>query len=103
MSIEGELRQKAAEIAARIQKRASGLKQEYLDLQKLTSEKKAQLDSVNLAGERLTNFKIKIGIDYQCPTCWIERGIQSSFFPVPSAGRNDVFKCQNGHDFTVTY
>ena len=103
MSVEGELREIASKVAARVQKRAASLQKEYLDAQKLALEKKAQFDFANGAFDRATSFEVTIGTDYQCPTCWIENGIRSKFRPLPSKNRDDVFECQYGHDLIVTY
>ena len=67
MSIEGELRQMAHEVASRAQNRASGLNREYLEAQKVAADLKAKLDFANLSLDRLAKFKVKIGTDYQCP------------------------------------
>lgn len=103
MSIEGELRQLAREIARQMQGRAAEIRKEYLEAQKRAMELKAELDLANLASERAANFQVARGIDYSCPWCWVERGIKNSLYPVPGTARTDIFKCSDGHDFTVTY
>ena len=51
--------------------------------------------------DRLLNFKIKIGANYQCPICWIEHGRNIALYPVPSGGRNDILRCAYGHDAEI--
>jgi hypothetical protein len=103
MSIEGELKQMAHEVVSRAQHRASGLNREYLEAQKVAADLKAKLDFANLSLDRLANFKVKIGTNYQCPTCWIDREARVAFHPVSSQTRDDIFRCQYGHGLVITY
>jgi hypothetical protein len=101
MSIEGELRQRAREIATHVRARAAQLSDEYLEAQKRAIQLKLEFDLSNRALKRTTDYQVMRGVDYLCPWCWIERGIENSLYPVPGTTRTDIFKCSNGHDFTV--
>jgi hypothetical protein len=103
VSKEGEIRQMANEVAARMQKRARRLHYEYLEAQALAEAKKAEIVLANLAVDRAASFQPEIGGQFQCPLCWIEKGIKSAFRAVPCATRRDAFQCQHGHDYTITY
>ena len=103
MSLEQHTRQLATELAAQNQQNAANLHQEYLRAQSHALELKAKLDSAHLAGNRLANFKVKVGPYYQCPQCWIFNGVQSALKSIPSGGsREDIFRCDVcGFDFSV--
>jgi hypothetical protein len=52
----------------------------------------AQLRSANLSYQRLANFQVKIGADYQCPACWIEHEARSALRPIGSGtDTEDIF------------
>jgi hypothetical protein len=103
MSIEDKIRQLANETAARVQKRATYLHNEYLEAEKFAAAKKAEFDFANLAPDRVASFQPEIGGQLQCPFCWIEKGIKSAFRPVHTGTRDDVFRCQNRHEHILTY
>jgi DNA repair exonuclease SbcCD ATPase subunit len=73
MSIESTLLDIANSTASRLQKQAAALLREHQDAEKSLSDLKAKLDAADRSLERLANFKVKIGGDYQCPICGIER------------------------------
>jgi hypothetical protein len=101
MSIEGELRQMAHDAAARAKGRASRLSEEYAEAEKSLSALKTKLDFENFAEDRLVNFKVKIGTDYQCPICWID---DKGRFPLRPAYTDDklaVLRCDKGHSLPI--
>src|SRR5580658_10916831 len=98
MSLERKLGRIADEIAMHAQKRAAYLRGEYLEAEKLALEKKAKFESANLAFKRTTNFKVKIGTDYQCPRCWLESGKAASLRSDSGDTRDDILRCQFGHE-----
>jgi hypothetical protein len=54
--------------------------------------------SARLAHDRLANFQIKIGADYQCPGCWIEHERRSSLTPVGGGtATEEFFTCHVYH------
>lgn len=104
MSIEGVIQEEAGEIAAREHQRAAHLQQEYLQIQSQADELKAQRDAARAAPERLANFRVKIGGNYQCPACWIMRNTSSPLITKPSDRREDVFECNFcRHTIIITY
>ena len=90
----------AQEIAEAAQNRASALRREIVELEKQAAKKKAALDQSNFANDRLANFHVMIGADYQCPHCWIESGVRSALRPTGRGRDNeDVFACHaEGHE-----
>ncbi len=104
MSIEGIIREEATEIATRLQKEASQFETQYAELQAKAAEIKTKRDFARAAPDRLLNFQIKIGGDYHCPACWIERNALDRLILIPSQSRDEVFKCVTcGHTITITY
>jgi hypothetical protein len=67
MSIEGVIREEANGIARRQHNRALSLEKEYLAIQGRADELRVQCDSARAAPDRLLNFTVKIGAEYQCP------------------------------------
>jgi hypothetical protein len=67
MFIAGELLQIAQDCFKRAINRANALRIEYLETQNRLADLKTKLDLENLAEDRLANFQVKIGGDYQCP------------------------------------
>jgi hypothetical protein len=104
MSFEGELIQKAREIASQLQRHETHLQSEYDEAQKRLLEAKAKRDLARSASKRGFDFQAKIGNDYQCPDCWMRSGVHEALYPVPGRHpREDLFKCSNGHMHSVTY
>lgn len=108
MSIEGEITQNAREIASRLQAAAMRIHKEYLEAEAeaeaVAQQLKAKSDTACTAPKRLTNFSVKIGGDYQCPACWIERNSRSALMPKQSTTKDDVLECgECGHSLTITY
>jgi DNA-directed RNA polymerase subunit RPC12/RpoP len=104
MSIEGVIREEASGIAGRQHHRALSLEKEYLAIQGRAEELRVQCDSARAAPDRLLNFQVKIGAEYQCPACWIERDTRAPMVAKPSASKEDIFECVNcGHMIIITY
>jgi hypothetical protein len=101
MSVLGEIIQLAKETATRIQERTTYLYQEYLEAENLASEKKAKFDFANLAFNRAAEFQAEIDGQFQCPICWIQDGRRSNFNAVPGDAKNDLLRCQRGHEHSV--
>jgi hypothetical protein len=101
MSIEGELRQMAHEAALRAKSRASRLNTEYLEAEDRLSTLKAKLDFENFSEDRLLNFKVKIGTDYQCPICWIDNERRASLRPAHTDDGEGALRCDWGHSLPI--
>jgi hypothetical protein len=84
MSIEDIIRQEASEIAGRQLQRAAHFQDEYLEIQAQADNRRAKRDAARAAPERLANFAVKVGEDYCCPSCWIERNARAALMPKPS-------------------
>jgi hypothetical protein len=93
----------AEELTEAAQNRASALRREIVELEKETAKKKSALDAANLAHERLANYTVLIGTEYQCPRCWIESEVRSALRPTGRGLDNeDVFACHvKGHEIAI--
>lgn len=101
MTISSKILSEAQAIALHQKQRAAALYEEYLALIKEADDIKAQCDSARSAPKRLFNFKVQIGGDYQCPSCWIISSLNAPIRPVPSQDRSDKFRCAScGHEFS---
>jgi hypothetical protein len=103
--MEDQFRAFAQEIAQRAQSRVLDLEREIFDLETVLAKKKAERDSASLAPQRLANFDVKLGTDYQCPSCWIERETRSSLRPTRNGtDTEDYVGCPKCHrEFTLKY
>lgn len=103
MSIATQISEVAAKLAAHAQGRVSHLQAQKFEIETRLREIEMQLHSANLASDRLANFEAKIGLDYQCPHCWIEHETRSALTPVGRATRTeDFFHCNTcGLDLSV--
>ena len=102
MSIERDLNKAALEIAAQTENRAARIHQEYLDAQTLAANKKKEFEAASSAVKRAADFQVTLGANYQCPLCWIASGRRSDLRPIPSQTRDDIFRCDHGHDFAIS-
>jgi hypothetical protein len=93
-----ELGQEAIQIANGFQRRSIELEKELLAMKLKKAELEAHLDAAHLAVQRLDNFRVTIGGDYQCPRCWVAHGVEATIIPQPSDTSLDVFMCRNCHD-----
>lgn len=93
MSIESELRAKAERIAFRLQNQDARLEREQLELQQKMADIQAKRDAARVASKRLANYAVKLGIDYQCPRCWVEFEARSALTPRPT----DELVCDSCH------
>ena len=49
---------------------------------------------MSLAHNRLADLRVKLGTDYQCPVCWIRRGVRSNLDPIGfGTNAKDLFRC----------
>src|SRR5258708_7033627 len=96
MSIVQQLGEYAAQLAEQNQQRRAGLERELGDLQVQIAQKQAMPDTLGFGHQRLANFQVKIGPDYQCPRCWIMLEKRSALRPI-GGGTNteDFFRCND--------
>ena len=104
MSPDKHFRDVAEQIVQRSKNRTPKLQRELSEIEARKAEVEALLNSANLARQRLAIFQVKIGADYQCPICWIEREVRA---PIRSIGagtdNEDLFRCSVcGTDFSVS-
>jgi hypothetical protein len=93
MTPKKSLGQTAIEVANEIQERALRLQPELLAIETRKAEIQAQLNAAKLCHDRLASFQPQIGMDYQCPRCWISNEISSPLTPIPGTDHEDFFKC----------
>jgi len=93
MSIESLILEEADYQAKLLRGPRSSLEAEFRDIEKRKSEIEARLQAGNLAFERLGNFDPRIGADFQCPRCWVQKEIRSGLHPVGSNTRDDILRC----------
>ena len=81
--------------------RAAGLHKEYLDAQELAAQKKAEYEFAANSIERAFNLPLKIGAEYQCVFCGMERGVQAGLRGARTDDGRGVLRCNNGHDIPI--
>ena len=82
-----------ADIAADMQYRRSALKTELLEIEARKREIEADLDATRLALKRARNFIPIIGMNHQCPRCWVRHEDRTTLRPIPSDTKDDLFTC----------
>ncbi|MCW6511400.1 hypothetical protein [Lichenifustis flavocetrariae] len=98
MSIESAVANTADYVASQSDQKAARLHDQY---QKVKLEAEKLLAERNLARralQRRADFVVKVGADYQCPRCWIEREKRSPLRPL----EGDIMACREcGIDIQV--
>lgn len=83
----------AGHIALGYQHQATDLQRQIAEI----DERKAQLlrerEIARRARERFPHYRVQIGVDYQCPYCWVSRGAQGFLQAIESADGSDTFRC----------
>jgi len=104
MSIEDGLQRVAADYAAQVKQRETRLQAEVIQLEIQTIHKKIALNTARLASNRRLDFQVRIGIDYQCPRCWIDSERRSALFSVGGGTRHEnFFRCHTcDYKFTIS-
>jgi hypothetical protein len=97
MAITDHLKNYAGEFAERAHQRKIELDRKHSDLQVELAKVEAERQSASDALKRLANYPVKLGADYQCPRCWVQRGAMSPLKPIPSDTNDDLFRCQLCH------
>jgi transposase-like protein len=93
MSLAGELKQIAQEVADHARARASSLQAQLTQIEAQKTAVSAKLASARLATERLYHFQPEIGGKLQCPRCWIDNELRTALSPIPSITEDDRFRC----------
>jgi hypothetical protein len=74
MTPHNQISQLAREIATRLQNQKAAVEAEFQVTQLKLAEIQAKLDAAKVAHNRLANFKVERGADYNCPRCHIMDG-----------------------------
>jgi hypothetical protein len=101
VSIKGELLQIAKTEVANAKGRANQFRAEYLEAEKALAELKMKLDFEDFADDRLANYQVILGPDYQCPRCWITSELESPLRPALSDSGESLLRCNHGHDLPI--
>lgn len=97
MSIATQLAKEAEDLVSRLDRKAAKLDAEYLEAEKRAANLKAERDAARLAPKRLADYTVKLGVNYQCPRCWIERETRSALSSIPSTTGDDRLRCDRCH------
>ena len=102
MSIGGELKRLASEIARDVEAQKPSLEAELAKIEAQKTAVEAKLRAASLGPERTYNFQPEIDGQLQCPRCFIAGELQSPLFPIPSQTKEDNFSCRTCHfKFTI--
>ena len=102
MDIATALREEAKYAADRLQGQMPGLSAELAEIERRKAEIESKLRAAGVASERLRRFEPRVGADFQCPRCWIEKDARSKLSPVGSDTTNDIMRCRTcGADFEI--
>ena len=103
MSIEESLKDAAINIADTIFQRSTALEPEKLRVEERLAEIEAIRNTARLAAQRFGNYMPILGVDYQCPRCWVINENRSALRPVPSNTIDDVLRCDScSEDFVIS-
>lgn len=95
MGIEETLHREAHDMAIAAQHNVVTFEQEVAGLEKRLAETQAKRDAARFATQRLANYRVSLGTDYQCPACWIEHERTVPLRSIPSRTHDDIFRCRN--------
>ena len=94
MNISDALALAAEQECMRFERKALGAEKEIADLEKKKAALKTAMDTAKLASQRLLNFHVVDGVNYQCPRCWIGNEIRSALRPLDGDDRRDFMGCR---------
>lgn len=102
--VEAELSKIARELAARSQSQLAQSAAEIAELEEQLQQLKARREGQLDAQGRLQSYRPKVGVEYQCPNCWIVDGQPSRLKAIPFERPNeDIMRCATcGRDFGVS-
>jgi hypothetical protein len=88
----------ALKMAEQSSHRTSQLQREISDLEALLQKKEAAHYLARTAANRASNFVPMQGVDFYCPSCWVEKEKRAVLRTIPL----DILKCDScGRDFDV--
>ncbi len=94
MSIGGEIRQVAQDLARNAQSHLSEIEREIAEIEERKTALMAQREFSRGAEERLFRFQPQIGGDFQCPRCWVDHEKRSVLTPIGGGTqREDFWRC----------
>lgn len=103
MDAEMVLTNEAAKIAERLQSTARALEPELLEIEKRKIEIDATLHMAHLSRKRLLDLQVRLGTNFQCPRCWIEREARTALTPIPGTDSDDILRCHScGVDYVIS-
>jgi len=85
---------RAQEMAQAAQSQTERLQQEIADAERRKADAEAALELARSAIYRFDHFDPLFGGDFQCPDCWVSRGVHASMIPIPSDTGADWFRCK---------
>ena len=85
----------AEEIVQHMEARRSALQAELAKIEARKREIDLALRATKLGRERLANFQIKIGPDYQCPSCWVRNEQRTTLSAIPSDTKDNLYRCDD--------
>jgi hypothetical protein len=83
----------AATLVADLENRRPALEAELQKIKTRERDIDAELRATHLGRKRLGEFAVKIGMDYQCPRCWVRDETRTTLRPVSSKTKDDHFAC----------
>jgi len=61
-----------------------------------------RVEDQNVALGRVREYRPKIGLDYQCPLCWMKDEVRVALDPVATGTKDDAFGCDRcGSDYLI--
>jgi hypothetical protein len=95
MSYVARIRKVASQIASEADNRATALRRKLAESEVQIVQVETQLNTANLAYERLTRFEPELSDSLQRPRCWIDRETRSDMGAIPAANpsKDDAFRC----------
>jgi hypothetical protein len=81
MAINTQLLHAAAELAERAEQHALASQRELAEIEARKVQLQAEYEIARRAAQRLATFEAKIGLNFQCPYCWIENERRSALSP----------------------
>ena len=105
MSIERQIQDQAADIAAEHQQRVDKLERELRELEARKLQVEEALRTARIIPKRLARFQVKVGTDHQCPRCWLQQEARSTLEPIGGGTRHEeYFRCRScGFQLTIPF
>ena len=102
MDASEELLSMAQRCALQAKHKTSQLKAELEQVEAQKREVEAKYRHVNKAAQRLLDYQPRIGNEYYCPRCWVDRGERRALdASVPSPQNYTVLHCDRCGDHKI--